>query len=251
MAPLDPELLADEIEHLKKADPSIFVIAFPHWGPNYKWRTKGQTRQADILIEAGADLVIGHGAHMMQEVEQRGGRWIVYSLGNFMFNSPGRYRLLNAPPYSFLAKLVVRDHAKGLAPVLRLHPIFTDNLRNGYRTRFLKRPEFDEVVRLLVEKSPTPTTLLSQMVTGIDEIGRHIDFDLGIVPEATPITKKTRTRETNTSEQSEITCLECGRKFKSLHTHLSRAHKMRSSEYRKKWGLSEKHALKVPSIDNM
>jgi poly-gamma-glutamate capsule biosynthesis protein CapA/YwtB (metallophosphatase superfamily) len=36
------------------------------------------------------DLVVGAGAHMMQEVEHDGRGWVFHSLGNFLFNARGR-----------------------------------------------------------------------------------------------------------------------------------------------------------------
>ena len=38
------------------------------------------------LVEAGADLVVGHHPHVVQNIEQYRGKWIVYSLGNFVFD---------------------------------------------------------------------------------------------------------------------------------------------------------------------
>ena len=43
---------------------------------------------AHFAIESGADLVIGHGAHNVQDVELYQGKVIVYSLGNFAFDQP-------------------------------------------------------------------------------------------------------------------------------------------------------------------
>ena len=37
-------------------------------------------------IDAGADLVIGHHPHVIQEIEIYKGKYITYSLGNFVFD---------------------------------------------------------------------------------------------------------------------------------------------------------------------
>jgi poly-gamma-glutamate capsule biosynthesis protein CapA/YwtB (metallophosphatase superfamily) len=39
---------------------------------------------ARAMVDAGADVVIGHGPHVMRAMEVRKGRLIAYSLGNFM-----------------------------------------------------------------------------------------------------------------------------------------------------------------------
>ena len=38
------------------------------------------------MIDAGADLIVGHHPHVVQDVELYQGRLIVYSLGNFLFD---------------------------------------------------------------------------------------------------------------------------------------------------------------------
>lgn len=40
-----------------------------------------------------------------------------------------------------------------------------------------------------------------------------------------------------------IQCLECGRWFRSLATHLPRVHGMRHQDYREKWGIPRRYAL--------
>lgn len=51
---------------------------------------RGNVRQfARACIEAGADLVIGHGTHFLRQVEIYRRRVILYSLGNFIFDYPG------------------------------------------------------------------------------------------------------------------------------------------------------------------
>jgi Bacterial capsule synthesis protein PGA_cap len=63
------------------------VIPFLHWG----WENEPQpcVRQrelARVLIDAGADAVVGAHPHVTQGAEMYRGRPIVYSLGNFVFS---------------------------------------------------------------------------------------------------------------------------------------------------------------------
>jgi len=64
------------------------VIVVIHWGaeyadtPNYV-----QVREAHALIDAGAKLVIGHHAHVLQGLERYGDGVIAYNLGNFLFEN--------------------------------------------------------------------------------------------------------------------------------------------------------------------
>jgi len=174
LAPLSPRRIRDRIHALKADDPDLLAIAFPHWGSNYAWRSERQSRLADELLDAGIDLVLGHGAHMLQEVEWRNGRWVVFSLGNFVFNAPGRYQSLNAPPYGFLAKLVAEPAEGGLAVVLRLYPIVTDNKSTEYQSRFVTESEYREVRDLLEAR----TTSSGPMGIGRDDTGWYLELGI-------------------------------------------------------------------------
>lgn len=157
---IDSAKIASQIKDLKNKNKDIFVIVFPHWGNNYEDRTEKQQKKAYELIDAGADMIIGHGAHMLQEIEKYKGSLIVYSLGNFVFNSPGRYKSMDAPPFSLIAKLLVDENDFNL----KLYPIFTDNLQTDYQGRFVTEDEFGEVVKLLKLDGQT----------GEDEFGRYV-----------------------------------------------------------------------------
>lgn len=63
------------------------VVASFHWGDEYQViHNAQQDRIAKMAIDAGADLIIGHHPHVVQEVQQYGDGWIAYSLGNFIFD---------------------------------------------------------------------------------------------------------------------------------------------------------------------
>ncbi len=76
---------------LAKAAGAKWVVAYPHWGGNYSVVRESQEKWGRRAIEAGYDAVIGHGSHMAQRVDVIDGKPIVYSLGNFVFGTPGRY----------------------------------------------------------------------------------------------------------------------------------------------------------------
>lgn len=45
----------------------------------------------------------------------------------------------------------------------------------------------------------------------------------------------------------EITCLECGKRFKSIKRHLQNAHGLDPNEYRRKWGLAKDYPMVAPN----
>ena len=63
------------------------VIVSVHWGYEYQRRADpAQRRLAEALFAAGADLIVGHHPHVVQETAVQSGRFVVYSLGNFVFD---------------------------------------------------------------------------------------------------------------------------------------------------------------------
>jgi poly-gamma-glutamate synthesis protein (capsule biosynthesis protein) len=75
------------IERLRVDHPDAFMIVFPHWGSEYQ--THSSSRQqalGHLFVDAGADAVLGHHPHVVQEAEVYKDRLIVYSLGNFIFD---------------------------------------------------------------------------------------------------------------------------------------------------------------------
>lgn len=77
------------IETVKEAkENSDFVIVYLHWGTenevNIDW---AQEKQAPEVASAGADLIIGDHPHCLQQISVVQGVPVIYSLGNFWFNS--------------------------------------------------------------------------------------------------------------------------------------------------------------------
>lgn len=63
------------------------VVVLVHWGKEKQEQPEAYQRSyAREYIDAGADLVIGSHPHVLQGFEQYKGKWIAYSLGNFIFN---------------------------------------------------------------------------------------------------------------------------------------------------------------------
>jgi len=64
-----------------------FIVVSFHWGFEYELQPHlRQIEYAHRVIEAGADLIIGHHPHVMQGIEKYRGKYILYSLGNFLFD---------------------------------------------------------------------------------------------------------------------------------------------------------------------
>lgn len=69
----------------EKAD---FVVVYIHWGTeNTDELDWAQNYQAPLIVEAGADLIIGNHTHCLQGIDYIGNTPVIYSTGNFWFNS--------------------------------------------------------------------------------------------------------------------------------------------------------------------
>lgn len=77
------------VEAIQKAKESAdLVVVVAHWGAERSDHPdKNQTDLAHRYIDAGADLVVGGHPHVLQGFEQYKGKWIAYSLGNFIFTT--------------------------------------------------------------------------------------------------------------------------------------------------------------------
>ena len=82
----DTELFLESIRRAdEKAD---FVIAVVHWGTEYSYDLEDvQLTTGKEYLDAGADAIIGGHSHCLQGMEYYDGKPIVYSLGNYWFNS--------------------------------------------------------------------------------------------------------------------------------------------------------------------
>ncbi len=120
-----------------------WLVAFVHWGVNYGEVTHAQRRQAKVLAEAGYDLAIGHGPHVAQHAEVVAGMPVLYSLGNFVFGTPGRFTA-DAPGFGLMATTTFGP--EGIEE-LRLHCIRTDNDEVAFQPRPCSPAKADAALR--------------------------------------------------------------------------------------------------------
>lgn len=123
---LDPERALADIRFARNL--ADLVIVSLHWGVEYSMRPKpDQVRLAHQMIDAGADLVVGHHPHVVQPVENYRDRWIAYSLGNFIFDQ----KLPQLTHQGLMLKVALRG--KQIAEVSTV-PITIDRTFQAYVT---------------------------------------------------------------------------------------------------------------------
>jgi poly-gamma-glutamate synthesis protein (capsule biosynthesis protein) len=83
----------------------ILVVSY-HWGVSASTKLIDyQKALAHAAVDAGADIVMGHGPHKYQRVEIHKGKPILYSLSNFVFDWPVMRRF----PEGLLARACIKN----------------------------------------------------------------------------------------------------------------------------------------------
>lgn len=130
--------LAEVSQAVRQADEEADLVVFSFHGgaEGYKHRhVPGKTeiawgeRRGDVqalahaAVDAGADLVLGHGPHVLRAMEVYRGRLVAYSLGNFMgykqFGTRGGYG-----GHSVIVEAELASN--GVLVSARLHPVALD-----------------------------------------------------------------------------------------------------------------------------
>lgn len=102
----DQQVIAD-IHNARKVHRADVVIPIMHWG--WENETKANPRQrhlAKVMINAGADAVIGGHPHVTQDVAIYKGKPIIYSVGNFVMKETDN----DLQRKGWVVKLFVNQH---------------------------------------------------------------------------------------------------------------------------------------------
>jgi hypothetical protein len=84
--PKEVEYLCAAVAEAKRT--CDYAVVYMHWGIELdRTPSQRQTSSARALVDAGADVVIGAHPHVVQTFELYDGKPILYSVGNFLFNS--------------------------------------------------------------------------------------------------------------------------------------------------------------------
>ena len=111
----------EEIARLKQEEGVNAVVFTFHAGQEYgKHRNQAQETYAHYMIDAGADLIIGHHPHVVQGMEIYNNRTICYSLGNFASGGNKEVRALETVVVD--VALTFDDAGNYLGQQLTLYP---------------------------------------------------------------------------------------------------------------------------------
>ncbi|WP_445612452.1 CapA family protein [Geobacillus sp. YF-1] len=145
--------IANDIRMLRKQGADLILVHF-HWGversyvPNSTQKALGR-----FAIDSGADLVVGHHPHVVQGIEEYKGKFIVYSLGNFMFG--GNKNPSDKDTFVFQQVFSFQNGKRTTKKEIRVIPfrISSVTTRNNYQPMPLTGKEADRVKRKMVSLS--------------------------------------------------------------------------------------------------
>lgn len=173
---VDLSLLEGQIQWCRKQDCDL-VIAGLHWGMEWEFFPRAyQLKMAHQLAEAGADIIIGHHAHVIQPME-----WyqtkrdpqrfvpILYNLGNLVPICAAPFTSLSLIAQLDLVKGMLNGHEQTHVESVRLTPAIQLNQTiNESFTTSLER------LQTLVANPPSP-----EAKAYADEAAKYTDLVLG------------------------------------------------------------------------
>ncbi|MGL9727572.1 CapA family protein [Enterococcus sp. DIV0756] len=135
--------LFQTIERTKKDFPDSKVIALCHWGIDFQEINPYQRVIAKKLVESGTDLIIGHGPHAIQPIDVVDEVNVLYSLGNFVFNSNGEFDThKNALPYGMITKLTIKEDELFVIA----HFIYAENHKTKWQPCEIDKETFESII---------------------------------------------------------------------------------------------------------
>jgi len=121
------DLISEEIDSAR-AQGAEAVIVLLNWGKTGKDPDKAQRELAELIAQAGADLIIGNGSHVPQSAEYLSGRdggsvLCVWSLGSLLSGDRSNVRRMSG----YLFHVTVKSNGQGGADILNPEytPVYT------------------------------------------------------------------------------------------------------------------------------
>ena len=126
-----------------------------HWGIEYQTMyAPAQRTLARALVDAGADLVVGTGPHVLQGIERYRGALICYSLGNLIFDD---LRSAETSAGLLLRMRILSAHGSVARKAFAIAPVRTREKFEGPRAPTLEDAE--GIMRMIAARSPDPSVL--------------------------------------------------------------------------------------------
>ena len=124
------------------------LIVSIHWGEELEEKHDRTTEKlGKLIVDAGADLVIGNHSHIRGEIMQYNGKYIIYSLGNFCFGGNTRPTDMRCIVFQQTFKIMpdgrVKDNGINLIPAR----VSSNEKRNDLQPVYLDGEDAEELLR--------------------------------------------------------------------------------------------------------
>ena len=143
----------DTIQEVKDQGAQVIIVSF-HWGTEKSNIPDDiQKTLAHLAVDQGADLVVGHHPHVLQEIEKYQGKNIVYSLGNFCFggnkNPSDKDTMIFQQTFTVENGELVEDDVTNIIPC----SLSSESGYNNYQPMVLEGSEKERVLQKIEEFS--------------------------------------------------------------------------------------------------
>lgn len=152
--------VAEDIQELRNEGAQIVLVHY-HWGQERHYvPNAGQISLGRFTIDSGADLVLGHHPHVVQGIEEYKGKFIVYSLGNFMFG--GNRNPDDKDTFVFRQTFHLKNGAVTDEKEIEIIPFSISSVanRNNYQPKKLVGEDYNRVREKIIS--------LSNQINGTD-----------------------------------------------------------------------------------
>jgi poly-gamma-glutamate synthesis protein (capsule biosynthesis protein) len=143
----------EALDYLDKNGAEIKIVTF-HWGNMSETSANdSQIEAGRLAIDCGADLVIGHHPHVLQGIEEYKGKYIVYSLGNFIFDGSVISDIENRTSVIFQQKFVLSG-TKIIKSEINLIPILVTSSaqRNNFKPALAEDKQKEDILKKIGQR---------------------------------------------------------------------------------------------------
>ena len=173
-APDDLEAMVDDIKRLR---PHVdILIVSMHWGVHFMPFTIAmyQYEVGHAAVDAGADLILGHHAHILKGIEVYKGKVIFHSLCNFAFDLRFPPNFVENPKFKEMKKLLNPEWE--IDPDYPSYPFPADSRKTILAKCIISNRNIEKVSFLpaMINKQSQPS-ILSRADSNFDEVTNYIE----------------------------------------------------------------------------
>jgi poly-gamma-glutamate capsule biosynthesis protein CapA/YwtB (metallophosphatase superfamily) len=142
-----------DINELRAQGAQIILVHY-HWGSERHYvPDSSQKSLARFTVDSGADLILGHHPHVVQGIEEYKGKFIVYSLGNFMFG--GNRNPSDKDTFVFQQTFHLKNGVLADTKVINVVPFSISSVssRNNYQPKLLTGSDRKRVKQKIIDGS--------------------------------------------------------------------------------------------------